>query len=169
MSIDGFACTVKGVGVAFASMDVRKAKMGALTLGGFNVLEMRDLRLTLYEQATASLGVASPETKGTVLPASDSGDAVETLRTALLPNLRFAGVRISGLKVYRVPDGGTADESKPWLVATELRNSGRQLRLSNVVVNETDGPRALGTALLVVKNGYALAYGKNFGERLKIL
>ena len=173
VSVEGFACRVQGVGVEFEAMDVRKAKMGAITLGGFNILEMRDLRLTLFEGKCAAEGKDGKSAAEGAIALPDVGegkDQVEAIRAALLPRMKFAGLEIDGLRIYRARESAAeGEEREEWIRASRVSNSGTQVRLEDVVICEAGVARVIGTARLAMKDGYYLEYGKDFAERIRIL
>ncbi len=174
VSVEGFACRVQGVGVEFEAMDVHKAKMGAITLGGFNVLEVKDLRLTLFEGGCAAgggNGGKSAAEGAIALPNVEAGkDQVEAIRAALLPRMKFAGLEIAGLRIYRARESAAEGEAREeWIRASKVSNSGAQVRLEDVVLCEAGGTRVIGAARLAMKDGYYLEYGKDFAERIRIL
>jgi len=167
ISMDKFSCKFSGVDVSFDSMDVRKMSFGGIALGGVNVLEMRNLRLTLRNAASSGKHPESASSGGLALaPDAAAADQISTLRSMFVPNLNVSAIRIDGLQVYRKGESG---EAAIWLSAEQLRNSGKQLRLKNLVVHEPNGERMLGEARLDMNTGYFIEYGEDFSERMRIL
>ena len=145
--------------VRFDACRIEKMRMGAFSLGGFNVLCLDGLVLNLplpREEEDRKQGTGNGEQ-------GKKNGAVEVLAGLLprsflqragLPAKSFSGIRIRGLAVNRVENRRTV----PVFAADEAKNRGLTLELKNCRVFEPGRTNFAGTARLVLKPAPALVW-----------
>lgn len=118
-----------------ASCRIRKRKIGMLTLGGFNVLELKNLEIVIPpEPAVTNRASTEAPASSNDQPAqeilSSLGLPQEFLRTQGLP-MKFSGLVIDWLAVSRL-DGTNV---VAWFSATRAEAQREGLRLEGLVVD----------------------------------
>lgn len=146
--------------VACSACRIGKMKLGLVSLGAFNTIEIDDLVINIPEavtQTTLDRRTKSPNAK-------EQGSGTETdavvealglkpvMAMAHAEAGRFTGIKISNFQVNRM----SGDELRPVIKAASLKNSGRRMMLYDVVLHK-DGERLdLDSAELVAKPCFKL-------------
>ncbi len=145
--------------IRIKSCRLEKRKMGPVTLGGLNVLLLEDVVLNLPfpdDIATNLAQSASVATSGDSESRKSGDDSVLSLLSGIIPSsVRASGVRISGLAVNRVEDGGRVTSV---FVADEMRNRGKTLLLAGCRVIEGSATNFVGEAVLTLKPNALLTW-----------
>lgn len=131
--------------IAFRSCRIEKMRMGALTLGGFNVLIIDDLILNLpLDRSDLD---ESPDTNEVRRLSSQVGLTDAVRKSVGLGGRKFSGIRINGLAVNRIVDRNV----QPVFTAAFAENRGKSLALKGCVVFDGAISNKVGDATLCLR------------------
>ena len=138
--------------IRIKSCRIEKRKMGPVTLGGLNVLLLEGVVLNLPfpdDIATNFAQSASVATSGDAGSRNVGDDSMFAFLSGVIPaSARASSIRISGLEVNRVEDGGRIT---PVFAAASMRNRGKALLLAGCRVIEGSATNFVGEAVLTLK------------------
>lgn len=159
--------------VTCSACRVGKMKLGLVSLGAFNTVEIDDLVINIPEAATkTSSNRRTKEANAQAQGLSAETDAVvealnlkPVMAMAKAEARRFAGIKISNFQVNRM----SGESLRPVIKAALLKNSGRRIMLYSAVLYK-DGERFnLDSVELVVKPRFKLLWSTGTWDLTEML